>query len=152
MDFTIPVDHRLKIKETKELKIENDAPRKNNNTTWGNKPESSGERREIKEILTKGKTIQTKQDIPKQRKKSLPTTNIATWRRSVDLSLLQNFREHYASYFRERILVDVYNTCSYCQILVSCTIHNGSFSCLVFFTLFDPFTYSVTDRFVFMIT
>ena len=41
---------------------------KNNCTTWGNKPESSGERREIKEILTKCKTIQTKQDIPKNEK------------------------------------------------------------------------------------
>ena len=36
------------------------------NTTWGNKPESTGERRKIKEMSTKGKTIQTKQDIPKQ--------------------------------------------------------------------------------------
>ena len=37
-------------------------------TTWGNKLESTDERRKIKKILTKGKTIQTKQDIPKQRK------------------------------------------------------------------------------------
>ena len=51
--------------------------RKNNSTTLGNKPKSSGERREIKEISTKGKTIQTKQDIPKQRKKILPTTGSA---------------------------------------------------------------------------
>ena len=47
---------------------------KNNNTTWENTPESTGERRKIKEISTKGKTIQTKQDIPKQRKKILSTT------------------------------------------------------------------------------
>ena len=46
---------------------------KNNDTTWGNKPESTGERRKIKEIPTKGKTIQTKQDIPKQRQKILPS-------------------------------------------------------------------------------
>ena len=47
---------------------------KNNSTTWGNEPESSGQRRKIKEISTKGKTIQTKQAIPKQRKKILSTT------------------------------------------------------------------------------
>ena len=46
---------------------------KNNSTTWGNKPESTGQRRKIKEISTKGKTIQTKQDIPKQWKKILST-------------------------------------------------------------------------------
>ena len=33
--------------------------------------ESTGERREIKEISTKGKTIHTKQDFLKQRKKIL---------------------------------------------------------------------------------
>ena len=50
-----------------------DNTRKNNSTALGNKPEGSGERRETKEISTKGKTIQTKQDIPKQRKKILST-------------------------------------------------------------------------------
>ena len=44
-------------------------PSKNDNITRGNKPEGIGERREIKKILRQGKTIQTKQDIPKQRKK-----------------------------------------------------------------------------------
>ena len=46
--------------------------RKNNSTTWGNKPESSGERREIKEISTKGKTIKKKkkQNIPKTMKEN----------------------------------------------------------------------------------
>ena len=34
-------------------------------------------RREIKEISTKAKTIQTKQNIPKQRKKIPPTTGRA---------------------------------------------------------------------------
>ena len=33
--------------------------RKKNSTTWGNKPENTGQRRKIKEILTKGKTVQT---------------------------------------------------------------------------------------------
>ena len=42
-------------------------------TTRGNKPEAPGERRDTKEISTKGKTIQTKQDILKQRKKILST-------------------------------------------------------------------------------
>ena len=45
-------------------KKENATQEKNNNTTSGNKPESPGERRKIKEISTKGKTIQTKQVIP----------------------------------------------------------------------------------------
>ena len=55
---------------------------KNNSTTWGNKPESSGERREIKEISTKDKTTQTKQDILKQRKKILPITGRA-WHKNI---------------------------------------------------------------------
>ena len=54
-----------------------DNMRKNNSTTWENKPESSGERREIKEISTKDNTIQTKRDISKQRKKILSTTGRA---------------------------------------------------------------------------
>ena len=33
---------------------------KNNSKTWGNKPENTGQRRKIKEISTKGKTVQTK--------------------------------------------------------------------------------------------
>ena len=45
----------------------------NNSTTWGNKSESTGQRMKTKEISTKGNTIQTKQDIPKQRKKILST-------------------------------------------------------------------------------
>ena len=39
--------------------------RRNNNTTCGNKPEGAGERKEIKMISIKSKTIQTKQDISK---------------------------------------------------------------------------------------
>ena len=46
----------------------------NYNTTLGNKSGSTGERRKIKDISTKGKTIQTKQDISKRRKKILLTT------------------------------------------------------------------------------
>ena len=56
------------IKERKDSGTCRDTKRqhnKNNNTTWGNKPESIGERRKIKKISTKGKTIQTKLDIPK---------------------------------------------------------------------------------------
>ena len=48
--------------------------KKDNSTTWGNKPESTGERRKIKEISTKGKTIQTKQETPKELKKIQSTT------------------------------------------------------------------------------
>ena len=59
--------------EISENKKEQATQKKNNSTTWGNKPESTGQRRKIKEISTKGKTIQTKQDIPKQRKKILST-------------------------------------------------------------------------------
>ena len=51
----------LEYVETKRKKQH----KKNNNKTWGNKPESPEERRKIKEILAKGKPIQTKQDIPK---------------------------------------------------------------------------------------
>ena len=47
---------------------------KYNNAIWGNKPKCTGERRKIKEISGKGKTLQTKQDILKQRKKILPTS------------------------------------------------------------------------------
>ena len=47
---------------------------KNNSTTWGNKPENTGDGRNLKEISTKGKTIQTKAEIPRQRKKILPTS------------------------------------------------------------------------------
>ena len=67
---------------------------KNNSTTWGNKPEGSGERRETKEVSTKGKTIHTKQDIPKQRKKILSTIrgawhkNIPTTRRQRNRTIL----------------------------------------------------------------
>ena len=71
-----------------------DNTRKNNSTTSGNKPESSGEIREIKDISTKDKTKQTKQDIRKQPKKILQTTgrawhkNIATTRRQRDRTFL----------------------------------------------------------------
>ena len=47
---------------------------KNSYATWGNKPESTGERRKIKNISAKGKTIQTKRNIQKQRKKILLTS------------------------------------------------------------------------------
>ena len=50
-----------------------DNTRKNNSTTWGNKPETSGEKKETKEISTDRKTMHAKQDIPKQRKKILST-------------------------------------------------------------------------------
>ena len=56
--------------------------------------ESTGERSKIKEIPTKGKAIKQKQDIQKQRKKSLPTSgrrwckNIPTtgWKRKRTIS------------------------------------------------------------------
>ena len=65
------------IKQTKDAGIcrnkKEKATQKNNSTTWENEPECSSERRKTKEISAKGKTIQTKQDIPKQRKKILST-------------------------------------------------------------------------------
>ena len=70
--------------------------RKNNSTTWENKQESTGERITIKEISTKGKTIQTKQNIPKQWKKILPTIgrrrreNIATTRCKSNRTISEN--------------------------------------------------------------
>ena len=51
--------------------------REDNKTTWGNKPEITGERRKFKNISTKGKTIQTKQDIARELKEILP---ISRWR------------------------------------------------------------------------
>ena len=47
---------------------------KTNNTTLGNKSEVTDERRKIKKISGQDQTIQTKRDIPKQRKKILPTS------------------------------------------------------------------------------
>ena len=55
--------------------------RKKEQATWGKitvkleeiTPDSNGQRRKIKEISTKGKTIQTKQNIPKKQKKILST-------------------------------------------------------------------------------
>ena len=52
-----------KSDKTKERRWNNleqkrkDNTRKAYNKTWGNKPETTGERRKIKEISTKGKTI-----------------------------------------------------------------------------------------------
>ena len=71
------IDPNNKIKERSWIMEEQKGKgntRKNNNTTWGNKPESTGERRKIKEISTKGKTILKKYDIIKQRKKILCKT------------------------------------------------------------------------------
>ena len=56
-------------KEKTKIKIQLEKI-KNNNTTWGNKAESIDKRRKIKEILTKGRTLQTKQDIPKTTKEN----------------------------------------------------------------------------------
>ena len=64
---------RKQARRIRKLEEGTGSMRKNNSTTWGNKPESNGQRRKTKEISTKGKTIQTKQDIPKQRKKILST-------------------------------------------------------------------------------
>ena len=48
--------------------------RKTNNTTQGNKPEVTGERRKIKKISRQDKTIQRKQNIRKHRNKILPAS------------------------------------------------------------------------------
>ena len=66
-------DKQRKRVVTCRAKNEKSDRRKNNNTTWENKPENTGEKRKIKKILTKGKIIQTKQDISKERKEILPT-------------------------------------------------------------------------------
>ena len=68
-----------------------DNTRKNNSTTWGNKPEGSSERWKTKEISTKGKTIQTKLDIPKQRKKILSTIG-RTWHKNIPTTRRQRNR------------------------------------------------------------
>ena len=68
-----------------------DSTGKNNSTTWGNRPEGSGERRETKEISTKGKTIKTKHDIPKQHKKILSTIGRA-WHKNIPSTRRQRNR------------------------------------------------------------
>ena len=63
------------IKQRKNARICRDKKEKatlEKKTSWRNKPESPGERRKIKKISTKNKTIKTKEDIPKQRKGILP--------------------------------------------------------------------------------
>ena len=57
-------------------KIGKNNTRKSYDTIWGNKPESTGERRKNKKIWPKGKTIQTKHNSLKQRKK---TTTYKLW-------------------------------------------------------------------------
>ena len=64
----------IKQRKSTGTKIKKNDISKNDYTTQGNKPESTGERRKIKKILRHGKTIQTKQDIPKQQEKILPTS------------------------------------------------------------------------------
>ena len=44
------------VKQKKDVGICWNRKEKGNNTTWGNKPESTGEKRKIKEISKKGKT------------------------------------------------------------------------------------------------
>ena len=56
--------------------------RENDNTTRGNKPESTGEMRKIKKTSRQGKTTETKQDISKQRKKFLPADR-GRWREDI---------------------------------------------------------------------
>ena len=65
--------------------------RKNNSTNWGNKPESAGERKKIKEISTQGKTTTTKQDFPKQWKKILPAIR-REWRENIPTTWCQRNR------------------------------------------------------------
>ena len=60
---------------------------KNNGTTF----EGSVERRETKEALIKGKTIHTKQDIPKQRKTILSTIGRA-WHKNIPTTTRQRNR------------------------------------------------------------
>ena len=68
-----------------------DNTRKNNNTTWGNKPESTGERRKKKEIPTKGKTLQAKHYIPNQAKKILPTSG-KRWHENITIAGCKKIR------------------------------------------------------------
>ena len=51
------------------LKAKKNIASKNNDTTLGKKPEITVERGNIKKISRQSKTIETKQNIPKQRKK-----------------------------------------------------------------------------------
>ena len=71
---------------------------KNNKTTWGNKPESPGERRKIKEILTKDKTIQTKRYIPKQRKKIFTSNWVEMTRKHTNNRMQEETNEFWLKY------------------------------------------------------
>ena len=54
------IEQRKNAGTCRDQKRGRNTKRKDNNTTWGNKLESSGERRKIKEIPTKDKTIQNR--------------------------------------------------------------------------------------------
>ena len=53
----------------RDKKEKSNSTSKTNNSTWRNKSEGTGERRKIKKISRQDKTIQTKQNIPKQQQK-----------------------------------------------------------------------------------
>ena len=59
--------------------------KKNDNSTRGNKPENTGERRKIKKTLRQCITIQAKQNIPKQRKKILPRSR-GRWHKHISIT------------------------------------------------------------------
>ena len=68
-----------RIRQRKNIRICWDEKKKSNasktkNATRGNKVEGTGERRKTKKTSRQDKTIQTKQDIPKQREKILPAS------------------------------------------------------------------------------
>ena len=65
--------------------------RKNNGKTWVDKPEGSSETRKTEEVSTKGKTIQTKRVIPKQRKFFLSTIGRA-WHKNIPTTRRQRNR------------------------------------------------------------
>ena len=67
------MNQREKIGNTLGRKEESNTTIKTSNTTRGDESEGSGERRKTKNIPRQDQTIQTKQDVPKQRKKILST-------------------------------------------------------------------------------
>ena len=64
---------------------------KNNSTAWGNKPENSGERREIKDLSTKTKQYRQNRTFQNNEKKILPRTR-RTWHKNIPTTSRQSNR------------------------------------------------------------
>ena len=79
----------IKGKTQKDIlvwKDQNKTADKFDNTIWRDKPKDIDERKETQKMLRQSQAIQTKQDVPKQWKKILPTSR---WKMHVDKSTMK---------------------------------------------------------------